>query len=413
MTSPQVRRVPVAPYEVCAYRTRTGEVMAWIPCARLPDWERGINMSGSWSAYPTLDSKEMPKSELNGLIDPWDWSWAIVQGQKIWQAGPVLGESYNDGTNSTRVYGTGLWQLLTDKRGMFSPSRASTSSITAFDADIPFGTGTLSGLGVTIPAANKNLNLRGIAKRLVEIAIGISTDARYLPITLPTNGTFSGTASRDYPGYDMSSFGQRIYELTQIDGGPEIELIPRFTNTNRKFIEHQMVMGDPRLGQSGFYHVWASGRGIVKLDVGIDGQQKGNRFWDRGAGMDRNINLGFSEDQSAVNATGSTVPLLEEIGNLHTDVEDPANTILNGYAKALRDTNLRAITQVSPTISMNGTDGNGELSESPNLTEVSPGDLGLLKVLNHRRLPDGSFLVRIARMRGAGLNRATLDVKLL
>lgn len=411
MTAPQIRRVPVVPYEVCAYRTRTGEVIEWVPCERLPDWERGLNMSGSWRAYPTLDKTGLPKNELNGIIDPWDWSWAIVQGQKIWQAGPVIGESYDDGTNSTQIYGVGLWQLLTDKRGMFNPARASTSSVTAFDADIPFGIATLSGLGVTIPAANKNLNVRGIAKRLVEIAIGISTDARYLPITLPTNGTFSGTALRDYPGYDMSSFGQRLFELTQLDGGPEIELIPRFTNTNRKFIEHQMVMGDPRLGQLGAYHIWASGRGLAELRVSIDGQYKANRFWDRGSGMDRNISLGFAENQSSVSPAGSLVPLLEEISNLHNQVED--DNVLAGYAAANLATNYRAVTQLGPTVSMNGTDGGGEMSESPALSDVSPGDLGLLKVKDHRRLPDGSYLVRIARMRGAGLNRATLDVKLV
>jgi hypothetical protein len=385
--------------------------MAWVPCDRLPDWERGLNMSGSWSAYPTLDKDALPKSELNGIIDPWDWSWAIVQGQKIWQAGPVLGETYSDGQNSTRIYGVGLWQLLTDKRGMFSPTRASTSSITAFDADIPFGTGTLSGLGTTIPAANKNLNVRGIAKRIVEIMIGVPGDARYLPITLPTNGVFSGTAVRDYPGYEMSSPGQRIFEITQLDGGPEIELVPRFTNTNRKFIEHQMVMGDPRLGQTGSYHVWTSGRGLVKLDVSLDGQMKANRFWDRGSGQDRNINFGFAEDQIAVNASGSTVPLLEDVGNLHSQIED--DNVLAAYAAAGLATNKRAITQLSPEVSMNGTDGTGELSESPNLIEVSPGDLALLQSRGHRRLPDGNYLVRIARMRGSGLNRATLDVKLL
>jgi hypothetical protein len=406
--SQPVRRTPVVPYEVCAYRTRTGEVRRWVPCARLPDWEQGLNLMGSWRAYPTLSRTDLPKDELNTIVEPWDWSWAICQGQKIWQAGPVLGENYSEGGGVTQIYGVGIWQLLADKRLLVSPTRASVSDIKAFDADVPFGTGTFSTVGATIPAANKNLNLRGIAKKLVEIAIGISTDARYVPIVLPTDGVFAGTSARDFPGFDLATF-RRLYELTQVDGGPEIMLVPEFTTTARKFVQHRLILGSPRLGQLGKPHVWAYNRGLTKASFVLDGVEKTNQAWERGSGQERNTVLGYAEDQTIVNLYGGTV--LQTVGTSHS--QDGDAETLNGYALQNLNTNRSGALTLSVEVSMNGMDGTGELTESPDLSAVTPGDTAILRFKNHLRLPDGDYSVRIARMSGSGLNRAKLDVKSL
>lgn len=403
----------LVPYEVCVYRTRTGEVVGWPPYSTLPDWEIGLNMSGSWRAYPTLDTDYMSKSDLTAWTEPWDWSWAICQGPKIWQAGPVLGEQYTDGTNQTTIFGVGLWQLLTDKRGMFNPNRASRSAVGAVDADISFGTGATSSQGAPIPAAHQNLNLRAIARRVVELIL--TEPGGDLPIDLPSTGpgtgVWTGTSAQDFPGYEMGTPGDRLLKLAELDLGPEIMFQPYFSTSQRKFVRHQMVIGDPRLGQLGYLHAWRSGAGLIKVDRSTDGAAKTRRQYERGSGLDRNVLVGFAEDLTNVTSGFNSLPLLEDIDATHMNVE--LATTLTSYATTDLKTNTLPRVTLQPEVTMDGTDGQGEESSSPVLSTVSPGDTGFLQLKDHPRLPDGNYGIRIVRMRGSGHNRATLDVQTL
>jgi hypothetical protein len=399
------------PFEVFAYRTRSGEVSRKIPAASTPQWERGLNLMGSWSVEVALDSAYLTKEELTGVIDPWDWSWAICQGQKIWQAGPVLGERYSRGQSTTTIYGVGIWQLLADQRVSLNPTRTTASDIVSPDADTPFGPGALSTLGTPIPALNQALNLRGIAKRLVGLLL--TEPGGDLPIDLPTDGSFTGDNVRDFPSYDTATWGERLFDLTQVVDGPEVEFIPRFTTLDREFIRHQMVLGSPRLGQLTTPHTWRSAQALQGLDYTFDGAKKARRIWERGSGMDRNVRSGFAQDLDGVTtgALAGLLPLLERVESSHNSTEDI--TTLASYASVNLATHKRGLLTLQPTVAISGSDGMGGKSGSPELSGVAPGDIGILQIRKHPRLPDGDYLVRIARMRGAGADSATLDTSMV
>lgn len=407
---PQPRVSKVEPFEVFAFRTRTGEVVRKIPLAATPTWEEGLNLMGSWSVSVALDSEYLNKDELSGVVDPWDWSWAICQGQKIWQAGPVLGERYSSGSQ-TEIYGVGIWQLLADQRQSFKPTRPISSVVATPDADIPFGPGAASSLGTPIPVDQQGLNLRGIVRRLIELAL--LEPGGSLPIDLPTGGTFTGTSVRDFPGYHFESWGQRLLEITQEVNGPEIQFRPRFTTLDRKFIRFQTALGSPRLVQLGTPWIWRSRMGLVGLPFTLDGVSKVRRFWERGAGQDRNVIVGFAENLNGVTTgpTAGLLPLLEQIGSTHNSTLD-ANT-LTSYAATTVSTRLRGILTLQPEVLINGSDGHGEELGSPALRDVFPGDNAILQVRDHFRLQDGDYPCRIARIRAKSATTATLDVSLL
>lgn len=399
---PQPRYSPTIEYEVFAYRTTTGEVAKRIPFTTIPTWERGLNLMGSWSVSIALDKSEFSKEAFNGIIDPWDWSFCICQGMAIRQAGPVLAERYSGGQSV--VSGVGIWQLLADQRLSLLPTRASTSALEAVDADVPFGTGALSGLGTPIPALNQNLNLRGIAKRLVTLALAETGGS--LPIDLPVDGVFTGTEARDYPGYKVETPGQRLIQLTQASGGPEIQFVPYFTNSDRRFVRFRMMIGSPRLGSLTANHVWRSGQGLQDVDFVLDGTSRVRRYWEQGSGSDRNLKYGFAQDLSGV--TTGVVPLLERVGATKTQVE--STTELSSYAAQVIATQLRGNLTLYPTVRIDGTDGSGEDGGSPHIDNVTEGDTGTLQIREHPRLPDGDYPVRIMRIEGSGPDSVTLDV---
>jgi hypothetical protein len=416
MTTPQPKITSTQPYEVCAYHTRTGEVAGWLPLAELPEWERGLNIAGSWSVAVSLDDRYVTKDVLNGWSTEWDWSWAIVQGTQIWQAGPVKGEDYHaDGDNQSDFSGVGLLTLLVEKRVLVNKNRTSRGVITDIDADLAFGTGTVSEKGAPIPAANRNLALATVIKRLFENTLG--EPGGDLPIDVPTED-YTGDTERSYPGYELATPGGRALDITQVIDGPEMELVPYFTTTARKFVRHRLLIGTPantnRLGNLTYPHVWDTGRGLCQVGFSRNGERRTTRTWEKGEGSDRNTNAEFAEDLDGVTTghAAGTRPLLETVGTGHANAKE-ADT-LQSYADSDIVNGSRSTLTLSVEVRTDATDGQGKRSRSPRLIEVSPGDTGILNVTDHRRLPDGPYEIRILRMHGnRTVDRATLDVQVL
>ena len=400
------------PIEVCVYETRTGTVRRWLPLADWPDWERGINGEGTWSCQVPLDDRYLSKSQITAYTTPWHFSWAIVQGTHIWQAGPVLGEDYVDGATSTQVSGVGMLGFLARKRVLLNPARATRRGAAAIDADIAFGPDDKSPVLSPIPPENKNLALASIAARLVQLAL--SEPGGDLPIDVAST-TIPGTAERTYPGYDLGYVGQRLIELSQVDGGPELDFRPYFVTPDRRQVRHQMLVGNPRLGviNPSVAPVWDSGRALVTLGVRRDGADQIHRQYQRGSGMDRNTLIGFAENMGGVTSGPSQLmPLLEGVESAHSQVELQAT--LDSYAAADVATNATPDLTLTPTVRIAGDDGRGRGTRSPHLTQVAPGSVGVLEVRGHPRLDDGSYRVRVLRFRSArSATDASMEVQLL
>lgn len=411
MTSP--RSNVNIPYEVLVYRTRTGDVVGRVPIIGSPRWESGINIPGSWQVQADVYDRTCPKSLLSQYIDPWYMSWAVCQGSVIHQAGPVRSEDFDDsGGSYTTVNGSGLWALYTEKRTLVNATRTTVAGITGADADLAFGTATISDKGGPIPVANRNVTLPTIVKRIFENEQAKPGGA--LPIVLPDAGwEVAGTDVRTYQGPELAPTGQRVFELTQVLGGPEVQIQPEFTDGSRSAVQHRVSIGKPRLGQLGYLHAWTYQRACTKFGGVVDGDSMVDRRWDKGAGFERNVHTGFAENMNGVTSGPFQLrPLLETVGQEHTSSENDAE--LAGYASA-DVANGRIPDQVfTVEVTMNGDTGDGQAPPSPNFGAVTAGDTGVIFVQNHPRFADGQYFVRVIKKASAsGFKTGSLIVDTL
>lgn len=395
-TFPQNKTITSTPYEVFVYRLRTGEVVRKMPFTGTPGWESGINITGSWSVNVALFDESLTKDELNQVMDPWYWGWAIVRGYSIVQAGPVVSEDFNDGDDITTVTGAGLWALYKEKRILANASRGFTGAVEGTDADVAFGPGTMSDKGSPIPPENRNLSLHTILKRLLENEQAKGGGS--VPLVLPAD--IAGDATRTYLGPELAMTGARMYEITQVNGGPEFELMPEFTDTTRHFIRHVARIGNPRLGQLGYPWAWRYRSALTALGFISDGSRMTNRHFERGGGFDRNVLVGFYQDMEGVTeGTFQTEPLLEAVGSSHTN--NNSLDELNQYAVSEVENGLKPELNFNAEVSIEGDTGDGELPPSPVIDLVENGDTGVFQVLDHPRLPDGNYYIRVLRKKSA------------
>lgn len=388
------QKVRFEPIRVFAFETRTGRVAAEVPYVGTPRWSFGLNVAGSWSVTVKLGGDGMDKDTLSGVADPWRFSWAIAQGSKIWQAGPAISESYDDGFTTT-ISGAGIWKFLTDKRLLINPARTTRELIAGTDADIAFGTTSQTDEGVTIPPENQNLSLHSIARRIVEIMIAGTGYALggNLPIVLPSS--IAGISERWYPGYDLASPGQRLAELTQVIDGPEIEFRPEWVDPlTKQAVQWRMRIGNSRLGNLGFPHAWDYGKSLVKMGFQNNGTSRCNIDFERGNGMNRDLITGAYYE--VPNPLDNADPLLERAGSEHTDATDGAT--LWAWSNAFVLANKRPVPELSATVRIAGDDGDGYATRSPELGTVDVGDNAVFRLTDHPRLPDGGYVCRIVGM---------------
>jgi hypothetical protein len=389
------------PIEVRAFETRTGRVVARVPYVGTPTWSFGVNDPGEWRVQAKLGGDGIDKVTLDGITDPWRFSWAISQGSRIWQAGPVVTEDYNDGDNTTTVGGGGLLKLLTDKRILINPARASLSGVTAQDADILFGpTGYVPTIGGTIPAANQNLSLHSIFRRILEILV--TAAGGDLPLVLPD--VIAGTSAREYPGYELAGAGQRLLELSQVISGPEFEFAPEFADPQTKqSIRWRARIGNPNLGNLDFPHFWDQDKALLGTGFTKDGGVRTTRDFERGNGMNRDLVTGFAD--APLTANPSDI-LLETVGSGHTSAGDTA--VLNGWAQAAVANGASDAPIFTHRVRVPGDDGNGNKTRSPSLTEVAAGDNGMFVLKNHPRIQDGTYACRIIRGTNGNVDQTAL-----
>lgn len=387
--------VTLDPYTVLAFETRTGRVAGKIPYVNQPAWGRGLNTAGDWRVTVPLGTGEIDLELLNGVTDPWRYSWAICQGTKIWQAGPVVNESYQGG-DTTSFNGGGLLKYFTDKRLLLNPARTTQSVVSDTTADLDFGpTGWVPMSGGTVAAGNRDLSLHTILKRLFELT-NTATGAG-LPLVLPPD--IAGTAQREYPGYDLAKVGQRALELSQVIDGPEFEFSPEFVDTTTKaYIRWRLNIGNSRLGNLGFPHAWDYRKALIDSQFDTDGTYRVTRSFERGNGMNRDLVTGYADAPVGINPSDL---LLEEAGGAHTDASDAAT--LTAWAVAAVADGQAALPMLTHRVRTAGDDGNGFKSRSPHCAEIAVGDNMTAFYKNHPRLGTTNLACRIVGISGGPL----------
>jgi hypothetical protein len=256
----------------------------------------------SWAAEHRADGNVGAKVKLVGevldrfpnIVDqvaPWRcFLAAITDDGAVLQAGPILPHKYSDATGELNLSALGM-------RGIFA--RRFLMPVLASGANPAKAVMTWS-----------NLSLGTIAKRMVQLAM--SHDGGALPIDLPPDQ--AGTNTRTFYGYELGRLSQRLQQIEDVEGGPDLAFEPYLTGDELDIIRWRMRAGTtqaPELTQDGDDHEWdrtTKQTSIVTLDVDNDADEMGDRAWTTGQGSETQLLMSLYQDRSL---RSQGYPLLE------------------------------------------------------------------------------------------------------
>lgn len=331
--------------------------------------------SGDW---PTARADAAPAKQflVVGYVDA-DGTETLITGGPIWTS------SYSDDNGVLRV-GAGAISTYYDHRKVMPVLAAGDNPAEA---------------SVTYDAAQLGL----IAKRLIELAHSHTGGA--LPIVLPDDADLGGagtTHTRTYPGYELGWIGERLQQLTEVEGGPEIQFVPRRRDDDPRFIEWVARIGvepDMILTQAG--PAWTFDQTvpkspIKKIDVATDGSNQTFRSWAAGQGEAEGRPVVYADNTALVDAGW---PLLESEVQA-TDTVSEAATLLDS-ARADLAHGSAPIETWTVVVDRDG---------RPNVAAIQPGDWCDFRVGNHPYLPAGDHRLRILSKSGDASKLVTLQM---
>lgn len=352
-------------YYALAYFTVTGQIIDEIPMSDIPQWAQVIDADNTWTMKtqigPDDGTSGMTKAHLRGITDGWRHSVAVCWGtgsptDYVCQAGPITARQLvSEQPPILQLGGVGFWPLL---RKIMQLASTWPGASLAVGADTSYTS-----------------SLQGIAAAILTNAIARDT----LPLDIPA-GPFTGIAVRNYFGYDFTSAGQRLQELTQVAGGPDILLKPYLTGTG--FIRHQALIGNPKLTTSGRPLVFDYPGNLTSILPTDDFSGLATTTYQKGNGIEYASLWARSTDATL---TAAGWPGLETADTSHSDVID--QTALQQWADGAQGINGRPISTWAVTVRQDDTD-------YP-FGSYDPGITGTYNVLNHAWLPDGAYQPRI------------------
>lgn len=322
-------------YYALVYETVTGTIIDEIPLQSIPQWNQTINSDGVWTITtqigpdneddPSNESGALSKLHLRSITDHWRHSVAICWGtgqptDYVAQAGPITARKLvSEQPPVLQIGGTGFWPLLR-KMLQVAPNWNGQSVAAGAGADTTY-TSSLQGIATAmlLDARQRQQNL-----------LNHHVYALDVPAAIP------GTAVRNFFGYEFTSIGQRLQELTQGVDGPDILFKPYLTGTG--FVAHQALIGNPTLGAAGNPLYFDYPGSIVSLLPTDDGTNESTTSYEKGSGIDAATLWAKSTDTTLTDAGW---PILEDVDNTHGDVTDQAT--LQSYADGAQAFNGRPL----------------------------------------------------------------------
>lgn len=243
-----------------------------------------------------------PRRDLKGATEPTRTFLAVLAGDRVVEAGPIWSRSEgDDGTLEIRALGLrSLWDhrlVLNHLASVTTPGAVAASSL-----------------------SYSGMSLGTIAKRLVQEALAHTGGS--LPVVFQADE--AGSSVRTYPGFELASVGQRLQELSQVQGGPELDFQPRLTS-DRTGVEWVMRTGttaQPWLAQTGMD--WMVDTTVPRgalggLSVVEDASKVATRAWAKGSGTDEATLI--SRPAVATDRLDAGFPLLESAESYSSVVE--------------------------------------------------------------------------------------------
>jgi hypothetical protein len=354
------------------FDTTSGRVLgpAELPISAPPTWARLINTSSAGQVIMPLQSQGTawaadPRA-LRALMIPWRFSIAVLWGTYVCAAGPITSYPVDDSAGSVQVSFGSFWSLL-NRRNLHSLAyNPDTTLITSATANVTF-TG----------------QLWDIAADIVRTAVGYTGRAgAALPVDVPADSG-AGTNTRTYNGYDLAAAGQRLTELTQVDGGPDVDFAPYLVSVpgSGRFIRYRMAVGQPYIQQAGGAVTFDYMSSIQALPFDADGSNVATTAWVKGAGNESAQLAGYASNSALVT---NGWPILDYVDSAHSSTSDTA--LLNSYAVADLALYSKAVETWKPQVRADAT--------SP-LGSYDPGYFASYNVIGHPWIPSGLYSVRI------------------
>lgn len=301
------------------------------------------------------------------LLDVARYVIGLEENGVILDCGPIWEHSYDVDTQQLEVTAAGLRSYY---EGRFV---------------LPAGTSDHYGANSTF----SNLSLRTIAKRVLQQAQGWTTGQ----VPLVFEDDVAGTAVRSYLGVDVQTVDEVLKKLSEVDGGPDIDFRPEFTN-NGANIQWRVVTGSPELKQAGADWVWDASMPsspVRAASVTVSGRELVTDSWQVG-GTPASAGRPITSHAFSTVLTGAGFPMLESAANRSSVT---TQSVLDAHAAADVRVGTKPVTQFgfsvskAPTALVSGL----TVKTAPSLGEYRVGDYGILG------LPADPYLGAASRQR--------------
>lgn len=360
----------VTQYTCVVYKTVTGKIVAELPLADQPQWTHQINQTGSITIKIRAGDVGVPSlTRLYSLLVPKFFSLAVLWGDYVCQAGPILPYDVDDSSDSALQLGSSSFWYLFENRLLHNPNwNQNTKRITDTTADTTI-TDSLQNIALTLARNSVNwVHRAGSA----------------LPLDVPANSG-SGTVARTYPGSDMVDVATRLRELTQEAAGPDIDFQPYLTSDSAgRYIRHRMRVGrvsDGYLTQPGTPPVFDYGSSLRAVKISGDGSNVATTTWEKGSGDSASMLYGSA---TATNLTDLGWPVADFVNSNH--ISSTNQTQLDAWAAGDLALHGKATEQWTAYVDAN---------TAPPLGGYDPGTFGTYNIINHVWLPPAQYSGRI------------------
>lgn len=316
------------------YVVTTGQVIgADLPTtdAPSPTWDQQINQQCALSATtPVGHQGGLSAVTLRTLVKPGRNGLALCYGtgtpsDYIAQAGTIWSHSLvQENPAMLRINGAGMWSMLNAR------------------VQIPSTWTPSMGLTDARSVATYTGSYRDIAASIISNAVARGS----LPIDLPAVPD-GGTRTETYSGFDLTSAGQRLSELTQQNQGPDIFFRPYFATAST--IRWQAMIGNPTISNAGNPLLFDHGSNLVQALTTSDGTGLATDSYVKGNGTQQAIAWAYAHDMALI--TGGW-PLLDKVDTSHGDNAVQAD--LNGFATADQGLNGRTVETWDVTVRVDG-----------------------------------------------------------
>lgn len=296
-----------------------------------PTWDQQINQQCAASAQTPIGHKGgLSRETLRTIVKPGRFGLAICYGtgtgsDYISQAGTIWSHNLvSENPAILRINGAGMWSMLNAR------------------VQIPSTWTPSMGLTDARSVATYTGSYRDIAAAIIRNAVARGQ----LPIDLPATPD-GGTETETYNGFDLTSAGQRLSELTQQDQGPDVFFRPYFATP--KTIRWQAMIGNPTINNAGNPLLFDHGSNLVTALPTSDGTGLATDSYVKGNGTQQAIAWAYANDVSLI--TGGW-PLLDKVDTSHGDNAVQAD--LNGFAAADQALNGRTVETWDVTARIDG-----------------------------------------------------------